>query len=119
MSVIELVTPDAPLGAAQEEWARHTRQVLTRDLLVRAGQTRFGEARSLEFRALHLNLPIVAEVSDRLGLTDEERARSEHDALDGLLQAVRLFDPYGDVEFAEFAAPYVAHRLARRRGRGT
>jgi hypothetical protein len=94
------------------DWAAQTRRVLTRDVLVRAAYAPPGEARALEFRALHLNLPLVAEVAGRLGLDGDQLAETEHDAIDGLLQAVRAFDPYGEPEFADVAAPYIEQRLA-------
>jgi hypothetical protein len=87
------------------------RRVLTRDLLVRASRSRNGESQALRFRALHLNLPVVAEVCDGLGLTAAERRRSEHAALDGLHEAVRLFDPYGEVGFGDFAAALVERQI--------
>ena len=89
------------------DWADQTRRVLTRDLLLRASHARPGEARALEFRALHLNLPLIREVVEGLALTDHQCAAVEHDALEGLHEAVRRFDPYGDVDFAELAAAYV------------
>jgi len=96
------------------EWASQSRRVQTRDLLVRAAYAPPGEARALQFRALHLNLPLVADVVGRLGLTGEQRTEAEHDAIDGLLEAVHAFDPYGEHEFADVAAPYVEQRLQLR-----
>ena len=93
------------------DWAEQTRRVLTRDLLVRASRAPHGEGQALLFRALHLNLHLVAEIADRLELTGLERARTEHAALDGLLEAVQLFDPYGEAEFAGFAVPFVEWRI--------
>lgn len=90
-----------------------TRPILTRDLLVRAAQARPGEARALEFRALHLNLPVVGEVCDRLGLTASQRRQVEHHALDGLHQAVRSYDPFGEAGFTEVAAAYVEEHVRR------
>lgn len=95
------------MGGISDEACR----VLTRDLLVRASRARNGESQALRFRALHLNLPVVAAVSDRLGLSDAERRRTEHAALDGLHEAVRLFDPYGETGFAEFAASFVEGQI--------
>ncbi len=111
---MEIVEPEA--------WAEQTRRVLTRDLIVRARHSPIGEGRALQFRALHLNLPLVAEVADALELTSSEREAVEPAALDGLLQAVRRYDPWGDRDFATFATPFVrAHVVAhlptaRRRG---
>jgi DNA-directed RNA polymerase specialized sigma subunit len=100
---------------AAETWAEQTRRVLTSDLLVRARHTAPGEARALEFRALHLNLPLIGEVADELGLATDEREAVEHAALDGLLDAVRLYDPWGRRDFASFALPFVrAQMLAHR-----
>jgi hypothetical protein len=94
-------------------WAEQTRRVLTRDLLVRAAYAPRGEARALEFRALHLNLPLAAELAGRLGLTGVQLTEAEHLALDGLLEAVRAYDPYGEREFADVATSYVEARLVR------
>ena len=88
-----------------------TRRMLTRDLLVRAAYAAPGEARALEFRALHLNLLLVDEVATRLALAEGDVLAAEHDALDGLLEAVRAFDPYGAAEFDEVAVPYLERRL--------
>jgi hypothetical protein len=107
MHLVELVHDPSP-GA---DWADQTRRVLTRDLLVRASHAQPGEARALEFRALHLNLPLVGEVAGRLGLAEAQRTRVEHAALDGLHEAVRLFDPYGAVDFAAFAGPFVERQI--------
>lgn len=96
----------------EDEWADHTRRVLTRDLLVRAAHAASGEARALEFRALHLNLPLVGEAADRMGLSPEQRRIAEHAGMDGLHEAVRCYDPYSDLDFAEHAAPYVERHLA-------
>jgi len=112
-------SPTAVAGARAEvvtasdtgEWAAQTRRVLTRDLLVRAAYAPHGEARALEFRAFHLNLPLVAEVADRLGLTGPPLVAAEHDAMEALLEAVRSFDPYGEQEFSDHAASYVERRL--------
>jgi hypothetical protein len=98
-------------GTDTGDWAEQTRRVLTRDLLVRAAYAPRGEARALEFRALHLNLPLVGEVAERLGLTDRELRAAEHDAIHGLLEAVHAFDPYGEQEFADVAASYLAASL--------
>ncbi len=106
---------DAPVFDGTTDWATQTRRVLTRDLLLRAAQAQPGEARALEFRALHLNLPLVAEVAERLGLTAAERARFEHAALDGLAQALRGFDPNGPDEFAEVASRRVEHEMLAQR----
>jgi hypothetical protein len=102
----------ASCGArSQADWADQTRRVLTRDLLVRATRADHAEGQALRFRALHLNLPLVTEISDRLGLSEDQRARIEHAALGGLHEAVRLYDPFGDVEFAAFATPYVEWQI--------
>lgn len=100
-------------AAEAEDWAEQTRRVLTRDLLVRAAYAAPGEARALEFRALHLNLPVIDEVAARLGLDERQLAEAEHDALDGLLEAVRGFDPYGEQEFTDLATTCVRRRLER------
>ena len=97
----------AQIDEAGADWAEQTRRVLTRDLLVRASVAGLAEGQALRFRALHLNLPLVVEVADRLGLTDAQRTRTEHAALEGLHEAVRLFDPYGEADFAVFAAAFV------------
>ena len=79
------------------DWAEQTRRVLTRDLLLRARRSSLGEARALEFRALHLNLPLIREVGDRLQLTGGRRAQAEHDGLEALLEAVRALQRRGIV----------------------
>jgi DNA-directed RNA polymerase specialized sigma subunit len=94
-----------------ETWAERTRRALTRDLVVRARQAEPGERRSLQFRALHLNLPLVGEVADELDLTEHERQVVEHAALDGLYEAVRRFDPWDQDDFAAFAVPYVRTQM--------
>jgi hypothetical protein len=121
MRVTEQVLPAGPLPVptagedrGHEDWAEQTRRVLTRDLLVRAAYAPPGEARALEFRALHLNLPLVGEVAARLGLGATDVLAAEHEALDGLLEAVRAYDPYGEAEFAEVAVSYLEQRLRRR-----
>ena len=98
-------------GAAETDWADATRRVLTRDLLLRAARAQPAESHALQFRALHLNLPLVGEVADGLHMDRAERAALEHVALDGLAQAMRLFDPFGQDEFADFAMAFVEHRL--------
>lgn len=122
MHVVEQIAPAAASPAAHVgqvvgrrdsgDWAAQTRRVLTRDVLVRAAYAPPGEARALEFRALHLNLPLVAEAAGRLGLSGEQVTEAEHEAIDGLLEAVRAFDPYGEPEFTDVAAPYIEHALA-------
>jgi len=115
-----VVTPtDVPTEVGRAAWAEDTRRVLTRGLLVRASLAAPGEAQALRFRALHLNLPLVVAVAQRLELTDAERLRTEHAALDGLHEAVHLFDPYRDAEFSFFATAFVEWRVrtALRRGR--
>jgi hypothetical protein len=103
---------DADDGA---DWATQTRRVLTRDLLLRAARAQPGESRALQFRALYLNLPVIGEVADRLGLTDAERSRVEHAALDGLAQAIRLYDPCGDDDFVAVARPLIEREIAAER----
>src|SRR3954469_25591034 len=93
------------------DWAIQTRRVLTRDLLVRAALAQPGESRALQFRALHLSLPLVGEVADRLGLTPVERGRVEHTALDGLARAIRDYDPFGPDEFADLAATLIEREI--------
>jgi hypothetical protein len=121
MNVVDQIIPSpastgpavGPVGHADAgDWAEQTRRVRTRDLLVRAAYAQPGEAQLLELRALHLNLPLVAEAAGRLGLTGEQLTRAEHVAMDGLLEAVRAYDPYGELEFADVAASYVEQRLA-------
>jgi hypothetical protein len=99
---------DAP---SDRVWADRTRRVLTRDLLLRASRSSSGEARALEFRALHLNLSLIGELTDAVHLTEAERLRAEHDGLEGLLDAVRRFDPFGDREFVEVAIPLIERRI--------
>jgi hypothetical protein len=95
----------------ESEWATQTRRVLTRDLLQRAARAQPGESRALQFRALHLNLPIAGEVADRLGLTGAERSRVEHAALDGLARAIRDYDPVGADDFAAVAARLIEREI--------
>jgi DNA-directed RNA polymerase specialized sigma subunit len=97
------------------DWARQTRRVLTRDLLLRASRAQPGESRALQFRALHLNLPLVGEVADRLALSAPERGRLEHAALDGLAQAIRDFDPTGPDEFADLACSLIERQVVAQR----
>jgi len=100
-----------------EGWAEETRRVLTRDLLLRAHCCPPGELKALQFRALHLNLPLIGEVAgalgltDRLGLSAEEREAVEHCALDGLFEAVRLYDPWTSQDFADFATPFIRAQI--------
>ena len=102
---------DAVEGDDHGDWATQTRRVLTRDLLLRAAHAQPGESRALQFRALHLNLPLAAEVSDRLGLTGTERARVEHAALDGLAGAIRDYDPLGADDFAVVAEALIEREI--------
>jgi DNA-directed RNA polymerase specialized sigma subunit len=108
-----------PTAAAETDgdadWATQTRRVLTRDLLLRAARAQPGESRALQFRALHLNLPLVGEVADRLALSAPERGRLEHAALDGLAQAIREFDPTGPDEFADLASSLIERQVVARR----
>jgi hypothetical protein len=97
----------------EDDWADRTRRILTRDLLVRALHSPPGEARALEFRALHLNLPLVGEVADSLGLTESQRRGVEHHALDGLHEAIKRYDPLGGSDFTEVAAAYVEDAMRR------
>ena len=97
--------------AAEGDWADQTRRVLSRDLLLRAARAQPAESHALQFRALHLNLPLVGEVAEGLGLADATRLSVEHAALDGLLEAMRVFDPYGADDFADFALPFVEQRI--------
>jgi DNA-directed RNA polymerase specialized sigma subunit len=85
--------------------------VLTRDLLLRAHLAQPTEGQALQFRALHLNLPLVREIADALGLDDAGRATVEHEALGGLVQALGAFDAEGDEDFADFAAPFVEREI--------
>ena len=91
-----------------------TRRVLTRDLLVRAAHARNGAAQDLRFRVLHLNLSLIADTAARLGLTAEQLAEAEHLAIDGLLDAVRAYDPYDEPDFDEVASSYLERSLLRR-----
>jgi DNA-directed RNA polymerase specialized sigma subunit len=110
-----LPTIDAPIApvvdAPIDSWADQTRRVLTHDLLVRAAHARPGEARALEFRVLHLNLPLVAGVADRMGLSESQRRRVEHHALDGLHEAVRRYDPYDEGDFEDLAVSLVEQQI--------
>jgi DNA-directed RNA polymerase specialized sigma subunit len=98
---------------AEGEWADQTRRVLTHDLLLRAHLAQPTERQALQFRALHLNLPLVREIADGFGLDQADRAAVEHDALDGLVQALRAFDAGGDQDFADFASPFVEREILR------
>jgi hypothetical protein len=100
-----------PEGAEDGDVTELSRRVLTRDLLARAERGQPGERHALQFRALHLNLAIVSEVVDGLGLTGGDRLRAEHHGLDGLHEAVAHYDPCGDGDFAELAASYVERRV--------
>jgi DNA-directed RNA polymerase specialized sigma subunit len=92
-------------------WGEQTRGVLTRDLLVRASHVPHGEGRALQFRVLHMNLALVVEVAGRLGLTGTLPADVEQAALEGLLDAVRGYDPHGEAEFAACAETFIADRI--------
>src|SRR3954454_22096417 len=81
---------------AVDDWADRSRRVLTRDLLVRAGHAQPGERRALQLRALHLPLPLVGEVAERLGLTGPERRVVEHQQANGLPRVIQHCHPYGD-----------------------
>jgi len=108
-------------STATGDWADRTRRVLTRDLLIRAHFAPPTEGHALQFRAMHLNLPLVREIADGLGLDDADRAAVEHDALDGLVLALRAFDPCCGEDFADYATPFVEgeirHALHLRAGR--
>jgi len=108
-------TADHSFGqaAAEGDWADQTRRMLTRDLLLRAHVAQPTEGHALEFRAMHLNLPLVREIADRLGLDDSDRAAVEHDAMDGLVVALRAFDPRGPEDFADYASPFVEAEIRR------
>lgn len=104
---------DPEAGPATERyWADQTRRTLTRDLLRRAARAGDGERQALRFRALHLNLPLVGEVAERLELTPVQRDAGEHHALEGLLAAIQAFDPDAEVDFSDFAAPFVEQQLS-------
>ncbi len=106
------IAEQSPARRAPEgDWADQTRRVLTRDLLLRAARAQPGESQALQFRALHLNLPVVGEVAEGLGLPEAARLTVEHVALDGLVQAMRAFDPYGADDFMDFALPFVEQRI--------
>jgi hypothetical protein len=104
--------PQASPEHPTREVAGETRAILTRDLLLRAGRAAPGESRALQFRALHLNLSLVRELIDDLGLPAADREALEHRALDGLLLAVRIFDPAGEEDFAAFATPVIGRLVA-------
>lgn len=93
------------------DWAEQTRRVLTRDLLLRAARAQPGERQALQFRALHLNLPLVGDAADRLSLTPRQRSTVEPDALDGLVHALRTYDPYEGTDFADYAAPFIEREI--------
>ena len=97
--------------ATERHWADQTRRVLTRDLLLRAAHARPAECHALQFRALHLNLPLVGEAADRLGLTEAQRQAVEPAALEGLVEAIRAFDPDGTEEFADHAVTFVERQV--------
>jgi len=104
-----------PLTASRgTSWGEQARGVLTRDLLVRVSHVPHGEGRALQFRVLHLNLALVAEAAARLGLTGTLPAGLEEAALEGLLDAVRAYDPYDEAEFATFARPFIENRIRTR-----
>ena len=98
---------------AEGDWADQTRRVVTRDLLLRAHRAQTAESRALRFRALHLKLPLVREIADGLVLEEADRTAVEHDAMDGLVQALRAFDACGDQDFADFASPFVEREIRR------
>ena len=98
---------------AEADRAERTRRALTRDLLLRAAGAQPEEGHALQFRALHLNLPLISDIVDGLGIGEDQRSAAEHDALDGLARAMRAFDPSGEEEFADFAAPFVEEAIAR------
>jgi DNA-directed RNA polymerase specialized sigma subunit len=113
---VSVAEPPAAAEADHDAvWATQTRRVLTRDLLLRAARSQPGEGRALQFRALHLNLPLVGEVADRLGLSAAERGRLEHAALDGLAEAIREFDPTGPDEFAGLAHSLIERQVVAQR----
>jgi hypothetical protein len=129
MRMLEQVTRDSDAAGDAEhaegerptgrDWADRTRRVLTRDLLRRAAQVSRGESRALQFRALHLNLPLVGEAAERLELTQAQRTAAEHHALDGLVEAIRAFDPDGEVDFADFAVRFVEQQILAHLPRAT
>jgi DNA-directed RNA polymerase specialized sigma subunit len=88
--------------------------MLTHDLLLRATHAQPAESHALQFRALHLNLPTISEVADRLRLSSDERDAVEEDALNALLRAIEAFDPEGGQDFADFSLPFVEGAVARR-----
>jgi hypothetical protein len=94
-----------------QRWAAHTRRVLTRDLLRRAGSAGPAESHALQFRALHLNLPLVGDVADRLGLSEHQRGLVEHHALNGLAEAIRTFEAFGDNEFDDYATLLIERQI--------
>lgn len=111
-SAVRADVATSTVGSADPgDWADQTRRVLTRDLLVRAAYAPQGAARALAFRALHINLPLVAEVADRLGVSGEQLTDAEPAAIDALLEAVHDFDPFGERDFADLAALYVEQRF--------
>lgn len=101
-----------PAGA--EDWVVAARDVLTRDLLLRASRGTPAEGRALLFRALHLNLPLAQEVADRLG-SPGEAAGAENGALEGLHRAIGSFDPTAAQPFRGFAVPLIEDAILSRR----
>jgi DNA-directed RNA polymerase specialized sigma subunit len=106
------ITEELAMRPAPElDWADRTRRVLTRDLLRRAHRAQPTEGQALQFRALHLNLPLVGEAAEAVGLSRSDRGPVEHAAMDGLVEALRVFDPDGELDFADFAGPFVEREI--------
>jgi hypothetical protein len=113
MRVVEWVESDTDDASDDRaHWAAQTRRVLTRDLLRRALAAPPAESHALQFRALHLNLPLVRDVADRLSVNDGRRATVEHHALNALVDAVRTFDAFGTLEFDDYATPLLERQIA-------
>ena len=101
----------APEVVTEVERPGSPTDVVTRDLLARASRSQPGEAESLQFRALHLNLSVVGETAERMGLSPDQRIAVEHHALEGLHQAVRRYNPYADGDFSAYAEELVEHEI--------
>jgi DNA-directed RNA polymerase specialized sigma subunit len=91
-----------------------SRHVVTRDLLRRAARAEAEEAHACQFQALHLNLPLLSEILDRLGLRARERARADRVGMAALAEAIAAFDPYGRDDFDTVATAYVVRSLRAR-----
>ena len=109
----DISTPWRP-GAVADDWITAARDVLTRDLVLRASRVTPVEGRALLFRALHLNVPLAREVAERLARPGGS-ADDEGGALEGLHRAVSSFDPTGVQPFRGFAVPLIEDGILSRR----